>query len=189
MKTPTAALTEPLRIAGAGTEYQLCLPHLLPRAMEAEAMLSHARELLARYPEANTSPQSARERSSAAFMLLCVGQEEEAELLLREAIQAQHLFGDTRSLTSSALRLVQVLQQLDRPREAVAVAREALARLDPESPARHFALHHLGKALAHCGDANEAQKVLQEARRLREALDAPELLASTKLALALLPSS
>ncbi len=121
-------------------------------------------------------------------MLLCVGRAAQAEAILREVISAQMVSEDDAARVSSELRLVQVLQRLDRADEAVSLATQVVGRLQPSSLKRHFALHHLGKALAQTGVYDNARAVLSEALSLRQALGKRELIASTLEALSLLPS-
>ena len=157
MTSPSAPAPGVLVVGAAGTEYRLAMPHLLPQAIDPSSMLAEARRLLGISTDATASPAAAQSRSRAAFMLLCAGRAAEARVVLLEAIQAQRAFRDEKSLTSSELRLVQVLQQLDRPIEAVALARKTLARHDARSDMRHYALHHLGKALLQSGSCVEAR--------------------------------
>ncbi len=121
-------------------------------------------------------------------MLLCVGRAAQAEAILREVISAQMVSEDDVARVSSELRLVQVLQQLDRLNEAVSLASQVVERLQPNSLMLHFALHHLGKALVQTGAYDNARAVLSEALSLRQALGKSELIASTQEALSLLPS-
>ncbi|MCF5895396.1 hypothetical protein ACET9R_15850 [Aeromonas veronii] len=175
-------------VAGTGTEYRLCAPYLLPEAVDPIAMLAVANQSLDLYPCAALSRDASRARSAAAFMLLCVGRAAQAEAILREVISAQMVSEDVAARVSSELRLVQVLQRLDRASEAVSLATQVVERLQPTSLMRHFALHHLGKALAQTGAYDNARAVLSEALSLRQALGKSELIASTLEALSLLPS-
>lgn len=175
-------------IAGTGTEYRLCAPFLLPKAVDPIAMLAVANQSLDLHPCAALSRPASRSRSVAAFMLLCVGRAAQAEAILREVISAQMVSEDDVARVSSELRLVQVLQQLDRLNEAVSLASQVVERLQPNSLMLHFALHHLGKALVQTGAYDNARAVLSEALSLRQALGKSELIASTQEALSLLPS-
>ena len=175
-------------IAGTGTEYRLCAPYLLPEAVDPIAMLAVANQSLDLHPCAALSQDASRARSAAAFMLLCVGRAAQAEAILREVISAQMVSEDDVARVSSELRLVQVLQRLDRADEAVSLATQVVCRLQPKSLMRHFALHHLGKALVQTGAYDNARAVLSEALSLRQALGKSELIASTLEALSLLPS-
>ncbi|MGL6177236.1 MAG: hypothetical protein ACRC1U_09625 [Vibrionaceae bacterium] len=175
-------------VAGTGTEYRLCAPFLLPKAVDPIAMLAVANQSLDQHPCAALSQDASRARSAAAFMLLCVGRAAQAEAILREVISAQMVSEDDAARVSSELRLVQVLQRLDRADEAVSLATQVVCRLQPNSLMRHFTLHHLGKALAQTGAYDNARAVLSEALSLRQALGKSELIASTLEALSLLPS-
>lgn len=175
-------------IAGTGTEYRLCAPFLFPKAVDPIAMLAVANQSLDLHPCTALSQDASRARSAAAFMLLCVGRAAQAEAILREVISAQMVSEDDAARVSSELRLVQVLQRLDRADEAVILATQVVCRLQPTSLMRHFALHHLGKALAQTGAYDNARTVLSEALSLRQALGKSELIASTLEALSLLPS-
>ncbi|HDX8427481.1 hypothetical protein ACK356_07345 [Aeromonas veronii] len=175
-------------VAGTGTEYRLCAPYLLPEAVDPIAMLAVANQSLALHPYAALSQDASRARSVAAFMLLCVGRAAQAEAILREVISAQMVSEDDAARVSSELRLVQVLQRLDRADEAVSLATQVVCRLQPTSLMRHFALHHLGKALVQTGAYDNARAVLSEALSLRQTLGKSELIASTLEALSLLPS-
>lgn len=175
-------------IAGTGTEYRLCAPYLLPEAVDPIAMQAAANQSLDLHPCAALSRAASRSRSVAAFMLLCVGRAAQAEAILREVISAQMVSEDDVARVSSELRLVQVLQQLDRLDEAVSLASQVVERLQPNSLMLHFALHHLGKALVQTGAYDNARAVLSEALSLRQALGKSELIASTQEALSLLPS-
>ncbi|HGE8241869.1 tetratricopeptide repeat protein [Aeromonas veronii] len=175
-------------IAGTGTEYPLCAPYLLPEAVDPIAMQAAANQSLDQHPCAALSRAASRARSAAAFMLLCVGRAAQAEAILREVISAQMVSEDDVARVSSELRLVQVLQRLDRLDEAVSLASQVVERLQPNSLMRHFALHHLGKALVQTGAYDNARTVLSEALSLRQALGKSELIASTLEALSLLPS-
>ncbi|MFQ1728785.1 hypothetical protein [Aeromonas veronii] len=175
-------------VAGTGTEYRLCAPYLLPEAVDPIAMLAVANQSLALHPYAALSQDASKARSAAAFMLLCVGRAAQAEAILREVISAQMVSEDDIARVSSELRLVQVLQRLDRLDEAVSLASQVVERLQPNSLMRHFALHHLGKALVQTGAYDNARAVLSEALSLRQALGKSELIASTLGALSLLPS-
>lgn len=177
-------------IAGAGTEYRLALPHLLPEAIDPAAMLAAARQTAFARDAASASAETLRAQSMAAFMLLCADKPEEAETVLRKVIAAQAAIGDAGARGASELRLVQVLQRLGRVNEAVRLATEVVARQSNGSPGQHFALHHLGKALMQAGAHGEARAALSKALALRLTLGNAELLASTRQALALLePSS
>ncbi|HHQ4601583.1 TPA: hypothetical protein ACSP82_002467 [Aeromonas veronii] len=145
-------------------------------------MLAAANQSLDLHPGAALSRDASRARIAAAFMLLCVGRAAQAEAILREVISAQMVSEDVAARVSSELRLVQVLQRLDRASEAVSLATQVVERLQPTSLMRHFALHHLGKALAQTGAYDNARAVLSEA------LGKSELIASTLEALSLLPS-
>ncbi|WP_323929296.1 tetratricopeptide repeat protein [Aeromonas veronii] len=173
---------------GTGTEYRLCAPFLLPKAVDPIAMLAVANQSLDLHPCAALSQDASRARSAAAFMLLCVGRAAQAEAILREVISAQMVSEDDAARVSSELRLVQVLQRLDRADEAVSLASQVVERLQPNSLMLHFALHHLGKALVQTGAYDNARAVLSEALSLRQALGKSELIASTQEALSLLPS-
>ena len=173
-----------LCVAGTGTEYRLCAPYLLPEAVDPIAMQAVAKQSLALHPCTALSQDASRARSAAAFMLLCVGRAAQAEAILREVISAQMVSEDDAARVSSELRLVQVLQRLDRADEAVILATQVVCRLQPTSLMRHFALHHLGKALAQTGAYDNARAALS----LRQALGKSELIASTLEALSLLPS-
>lgn len=173
-------------IAGAGTEYRLCLPHLLPAAMDPAAMLAAAHIALAQDVDAEPAEMLAAQ-SRAAFMLLCAGQPEAAQTILRRVIAAQTARGDAGQRYASELRLVQVLQQLGRTDEAVQLANEVAQRQSKCATGQHFALHHLGKALLQAGAHGEARAALSQALALRLALGKAELIASTRQALALLP--
>ncbi|HHQ4476199.1 TPA: hypothetical protein ACSPZR_000930 [Aeromonas veronii] len=175
-------------VAGTGTEYRLCVPYLLPEAVDPIAMLAVANQSLDLYPYAALSQDASRARSAAAFMLLCVGRAAQAEAILREVISAQMVSEDDAARVSSELRLVQVLQRLDRADEAVSLATQVVERLQQSSLMRHFALHHLGKALVQIGAYDNARAVLSEALSLRQALGKSELIASTLEALLLLSS-
>ncbi|QPF71585.1 hypothetical protein G8A07_00700 [Roseateles sp. DAIF2] len=176
-----------LSIAGAGTEYRLCLPHLLPEAIDQAAMLAAAQAVLAQNSKSE-SAQALRAQSMATFMLLCAGELDAAEGVLDRVIAAQAAMGDARTRSASELRLVQVLQRLGRVNEAVRLASEVVAQQSNDSPVRHFALHHLGKALMQAGAHGEARAALVEALALRLALGNAELIASTRQALTLLES-
>ncbi|MFQ1990210.1 hypothetical protein ACTG2S_10985 [Aeromonas sp. 82P] len=175
-------------VAGTGTEYRLCAPYLLPEAVDPIAMQAAANQSLDLNPCAALSRAASRARSAAAFMLLCVGRAAQAEAILQEVISAQMVSEDDVARVSSELRLVQVLQRLDRADEAVSLATQVVCRLQPKSLMRHFALHHLGKALVQTGAYDNARAVLSEALSLRQALGKSELIASTLEALSLLPS-
>ncbi|WP_421329729.1 hypothetical protein [Aeromonas veronii] len=175
-------------VAGTGTEYRLCAPFLLPKAVDPIAMLAVANQSLALHPCAALSQDASRARSAAAFMLLCVGRAAQAEAILREVISAQVVSYDDAARVSSELRLVPVLQRLDRADEAVSLASQVVERLQQSSLMRHLALHHLGKALVQTGAYDNARAVLSEALSLRQALGKNELIASTLEALSLLPT-
>lgn len=177
-----------LTIAGEGTEYRLCLPHLLPEAIDQAAMLSAAQAALSQH-SASVSAEALRAQSMAAFMLLCAGEPDQAEAVLRRVIAAQDAIGDAGARSGSELRLVQVLQRLGRVNDAVRLATEVLARQPSDSPSQHFALHHLGKALMQAGAHGVARATLSKALALRLALGKAELIASTRLALSLLEPS
>ena len=175
-------------IAGEGTEYRLCLPNLLPEAVDQPAMLSAAQTALAQHT-VSESAEALRAQSMAAFMLLCAGEPDEAESVLRRVIAAQDGKGDAAARTGSELRLVQVLQRQGRVNEAVRLATEVLARQSQDSPRQHFALHHLGKALMQAGANGEARVNLSRALDMRLTLGNAQLIASTRQALALLHQS
>lgn len=175
-------------VAGTGTEYRLCAPFLLPKAVDPIAMLAVANQSLDLHPCAALSQDASSARSAAAFMLLCVGRAAQAEAILREVISAQMVSEDDAARVSSELRLVQVLQRLDRADEAVSLASQVVERLQQSYLMRHFARHHLGKALVQTGAYDNARAVLSEALSLRQTLGKSKLIASTLEALSLLPS-
>ncbi|MBA4340535.1 MAG: hypothetical protein C0423_00120 [Methylibium sp.] len=151
-------------------------------------MLTAAQATLAQH-SASESAEALRAQSMAAFMLLCAGELDKAEAVLRRVIAKQNAIGDAGARSGSELRLVQVLQRLGRVNEAVSLATEVLARQSKDSPREHFALHHLGKALMQAGAQGEARVTLSRALTLRLALGNAELIASTRHALALLHKS
>jgi tetratricopeptide (TPR) repeat protein len=179
-----------LRIAGAGTEYLLVRPHLLPRAVDPESMLAAARALIATHKHAGASREAARARSGAGFMLLCAGHAEEAAALLRQAIDEQRLLADDEGRAASEMRLIQALQHLGQLDEALAQAEQVASELERRaSPLLHYALHHLGKVQLQAGQVTRARRSLTQARALRQVLGHAELVDSTEQALALLPST
>ncbi len=150
-------------------------------------MLAAAHLALIQFPASGESAAASRARSLAAFMLLCAGLPTDAEVVLREVIAAQIASQDHAGRISSELRLVQVLQRLGFVDEAVCLAAEVAARQPQDSGTRHFALHHLGKALVQAGEYARGRAALSEALALRQALGSSELISSTLEALSLLP--
>ncbi|MBT9457003.1 MAG: hypothetical protein IV097_10325 [Burkholderiaceae bacterium] len=177
-----------LTIAGAGTEYRLCLPHLLPEAINQAAMLAAAQAAFAQ-GSVSEPAEALRSQSVAAFMLLCAGEPDEAEVVLHGVIAAQTATGSAGARSASELRLVQVFQRLGRVNEAVSLATEVVARQSDDSPGHHFALHHLGKALIQAGEHGKARVSLSKALAFRLALGNSGLIESTRQALAVLEAS
>ena len=174
-----------LRIAGPGTEYRIDPVSLRAVAVDSPAMCRLAKGLLDGVQTGRNASEAAAALSTAAFMLLTAGQPESAERLLRDALRTQ-VHGPPGPYLASRLRLVQVLQELERTSEAVHEARIVLrtVRSSPELlDLLDFALHHLGKALLQAGDTEGATAALSEALFLREAKGDPSLVESTELAL------
>jgi len=204
VQVTASSAEETFEVAGPGTRYRLQPPYLLPVAVSPAEMIHAARTLLAGSATGIGAPAEVdaagaldrtppddervalRQGSTAGFMLLCAGCTEEAVLLLSATADRQAAIGDFDAAVTTGLRLVQALQSAERVAEAVELAREVVLSLEPDSSRRHFALHHLGKALLQSGAVAEARDALTTAFRLREALGDTTLMRSTRQAMALL---
>jgi len=94
--------------------------------------------------------------------------------------------GATRTRAVALIRLGEAYRCADRPAESEKRLREALDVIDADADSndlRDFALQHLGKSMVDAGRAYEALPLLEEALELRKAKGAPDLVASTALAL------
>lgn len=170
------------------TGYELRPPHLLPVATAPAAMRRAALDRLQALDAGALDGESLRRRSLAAFMLLTAGEAERALELLGPCAVAQQAAGLPRDRVATELRQVQALQALGRADDAATLAATVVARCRDEPalfPLLHYALHHLGKALAQAGRPQDAARALHEALALRRGLDQPGLLASTQAALEL----
>ncbi|MDC6169706.1 hypothetical protein [Paucibacter sp. XJ19-41] len=172
-------------IAGPGTEYGIDPVSLRAVALDPTTMRVIAMDLARCGEEGEDAGDAASKKSMAAFMLATAGAAASAECLLRDALRTQ-ANGPARPLVVSRLRLVQVLQELDRPAEAVSEATAALAAVR-STPAladlEDFALHHTGKALLQAGDKAHALQVLGEALRLRQHKGDELLIRSSEMAI------
>ncbi len=172
-------------IAGPGTEYGIDPVSLRAVALDPTTMRAIATDLARSSEAAEDAGQAASRKSQAAFMLATAGAAASAECLLRDALRTQ-ASGPVRPLVVSRLRLVQVLQELGRPAEALSEARAALAAVR-STPAlaelEDFALHHTGKALLQAGDKAQAIQVLGEALRLRRHKGDELLIRSSEMAI------
>jgi tetratricopeptide (TPR) repeat protein len=174
-----------LSVAGPGTEYTIDPVSLRAVAIDLPAMHQQAAELLRSSQMDQDIRDAASKMSMAAFMLATAGQADSAETLLRDAIRVQAV-NSARPALVSRLRLVQVLQELDKPEDALAEAKAAheIASSDESlADLRDFVLHHLGKALLEAGQHMEGVDYLYEALRLRQAKADEQLILSTQMAL------
>lgn len=185
---PTTNRSHSSSVRGDGTEYVLVAPHLLPQAVDPERMLTMARQLLDNLPDDPIA--SAAQKSTVAFMFLCVGDLLVAHQLLIESIDQQGSLNDRGGLHRSELRLVQTLQLMGRPAEAAKLAERVVDRTSgfEHAELHHFALHHWGKALVQCGQNSKAEIALRKALQIRTDLGNHELMDSTHQAMALLAS-
>jgi tetratricopeptide (TPR) repeat protein len=180
------------QVDGAGTGYRLALPWLLPVAVDPQAMAAACDRLLVEAEAAPTARAAWLARSLAGYMLVCLGDGQRAVDLLQSCVDAQHLLDDAGAAVRARLRLTQALQVAGRPTEAVGTAQAALALTEADARTahlRHFALHHLGKALHHAGDPVQARTMLDAALELRHRLGDDELTASTVEALGLVKTT
>ena len=115
-----------------------------------------------------------------------IGALEEAEREIREALILAREAADARGGVANLIRLGEVLRCGDRPGDAEAALRDALAGTDGPGcdVYRDFALQHLGKTLLDTGRVEEARAVLRDALAIRQRKGAPSLIASTQEALA-----
>lgn len=130
-------------IAGPGTEYEMAGPHLLAVAVHPQLMRSEAELLIARAAAALDPADSLRRQSTAAFMLLTVGEPLRAAELLELCITGLQAVGYKRGCFTSKLRLVQALQAQGHAQAAVAAAHGAAVEGQtwPElHDLQHFAL-------------------------------------------------
>lgn len=202
-----------MRFMAAGAGYTIDPDTLLPVADDPAAMRRAAEDLLAAEgAEAPGAGARGARISAAAWMFATAGDPQRADQAM-SATPVDEAGWTLRQRAVVGLRRAQVHQILGRAEAAVTLARAAVALLDPEvrpsdtstaqpsggalapgEPTRRepadplvaTALHHLGKALIDVGELDEATRVLHRALALREAAGDADLVASTRLALALL---
>jgi RimJ/RimL family protein N-acetyltransferase len=171
----------------AGAEYTIDPVSLRARPVDAAAMQRCARDLQAR-AELEANPVArARSASQAALYFVLLGHQRQARQLIDLALAHQpagtHLF----DRTVTEIRLAQAQQFAGELEQSQALLAEIVARCRcalSVAALLDFALQHLGKVLFDRRRYSDALACFQEALRLREAKNDPELVASTELAIA-----
>jgi HTH-type transcriptional regulator, pleiotropic regulator of extracellular virulence genes len=174
-------------------------PHALPDLAALATFDERLREVASEPAEVEAALAVARialdraEKRDRGWLLGYIGN---AERMLGRPFDASHHFreslelatssGDARGRAVALIRLAEAQRCAEESAEGERSARAALAVIDADpglTELRDFALQHLGKCLVELGRRDEAIAVLQEALALREAKEAADLVASSRLAL------